>query len=640
MRLTRRAWRWLGPALLALAALACGQLTAAPSPTPAVTGAASPAATASVAAVTRSPEVTSTTLPATSPASTASATSTASSTPTASPPPPVVIISLDGLRADAAETGNMPNLHALAARGAYTYQARTTFPPATLPSHASMISGVGPEVHGILWNDTELSRGVIGVPTIFSVAHAAGLTTVLVTGKEKFLHYNIPGTIDRYTFITNGDQGIADQAVAEAQAGFDLLMVHFPNPDYFGHLDGWMSETYLSQLKRTDDALGRLLTALPPNAVVILSADHGGHGLGHGADIPDDMTIPWIMAGPGVRQNAALTQPVTTTDTAITAAYVLGLTFPGSVSGRPVWEAFSNPQPLMTPTPLPSLALGAWAEGAPQSPARSEMPGVFLDGLIYVPGGFGGETVFQAYDPAADRWRDLDPLPEPRNHAMAAALNGRVYVFGGAQSGGPGATATTFAYDPATNTWARRADLPEARAGGAAVALDGLIYVVGGIGETGDLLVYDPAADVWTRRAPLIERRDHLAAAALNGELYALGGRWEVVGELRTVEIYNPATNTWRVGAPMRQPHAGFSAATVAGQIVIAGGELIFADRAAQADVEFYDPGPRQWTAGPPLPFGVHGVPVVSDGARVYLLGGSDVPGDIVNFGRTLIYTP
>ncbi len=275
------------------------------------------------------------------PSPTLSASPTPSATPTATPPPHVVIISIDGLRADAAETGNMPNLHALAARGAYTYQAQTTFPPVTLPAHASMISGVLPEVHGILWNDNEPSRGFISVPTIFSVAHAAGFETVMVAGKEKFQHYNAPGTLDRYTFVTTGDQGVADQAIAEVAAGFDLLFVHFPNTDFFGHSTGWMSETYLFQLGRTDEALGRLFAALPPDTVIIVTADHGGHGLGHGANIPVDMTIPWIIAGPGVRENYLLTQPVTVTDTAVTAAYVLGLTFPNAVSGRPVLEAFS-----------------------------------------------------------------------------------------------------------------------------------------------------------------------------------------------------------------------------------------------------------------------------------------------------------
>ena len=55
-------------------------------------------------------------------------------------------------------------------------------------------------------------------------------------------------------------------------------------------------------------------------------------------------------------------------------------------------------------------------------------------GLFYVPGGLGGERLFQAYDPAADAWLDLPNLPEPRHHLMSAAYGGKVYIFGGASS--------------------------------------------------------------------------------------------------------------------------------------------------------------------------------------------------------------
>ena len=208
-----------------------------------------------------------------------------------------------------------------------------------------MLSGYPPEVHGLTWNDNEPARGAIKVPTLFSLAHAAGLRTVMVVGKEKFEHLNAPGTVEVYLFATRGDQDVADQAVAQIQSGFDLMFVHFPNTDYFGHLAGWMSETQIKQLARTDDAVGRLLAALPANTTVILTADHGGHGLIHGANIPEDMTIPWIIAGPNVLRDHPLTGPVNVMDTAATAAYVLGLSFPPDVEGKPVYEAFSQITP-------------------------------------------------------------------------------------------------------------------------------------------------------------------------------------------------------------------------------------------------------------------------------------------------------
>ena len=241
------------------------------------------------------------------------------------------------------------NILGLAQRGTHSFQAQTIFPPVTLPSHTSMLTGYPPEKHGVDWNDYQPARGTVTTPTIFSIAHVADLRTVMVVGKEKFAHLNAPGTVEAYVFATGGDRDVVDQAVAQAQAGFDVMFVHLPNTDFFGHSTGWMSETYLLQLSRTDEEVGRLLVALPANTVVILSADHGGRGASHGRNIPEDTTIPWIIAGPGVRPNHALTQPVNTMDTAATAAYLLGLSLGQDAEGKPVLEAFES----QTPTPTP-----------------------------------------------------------------------------------------------------------------------------------------------------------------------------------------------------------------------------------------------------------------------------------------------
>lgn len=63
--------------------------------------------------------------------------------------------------------------------------------------------------------------------------------------------------------------------------------------------------------------------------------------------------------------------------------------------------------------------------------ARSEMRAAVVDGIFYVPGGFGGLTSFEAYDPADDSWVELAPMPEPAHHMMVIAYHGKVYVFGG-----------------------------------------------------------------------------------------------------------------------------------------------------------------------------------------------------------------
>jgi predicted AlkP superfamily pyrophosphatase or phosphodiesterase len=249
-----------------------------------------------------------------------------------------VIFSIDGLRPDALIQA-APILSGLAATGAYTWQAQTIMPSTTLPSHASMLSGYLPSVHGITWDDYRPDRGSISVPTVFSAARAAGLRTVLLAGKEKFRQLDVPGMVQRFGLCGGNDQEVAGRAMGEALAGFDLMFVHLPQTDLTGHAQGWMSPDYLDAVAGADRAVGRVLGVLPVGTTVIVTADHGGHGWNHGTSKGVDTTIPWIVAGPGVRPRALATR-VHTTDTAATAAWVLGLSLSAGATGRPVMEAF------------------------------------------------------------------------------------------------------------------------------------------------------------------------------------------------------------------------------------------------------------------------------------------------------------
>lgn len=267
--------------------------------------------------------------------------------PTPAPPPPkVAILSVDGLRPSVFEApdplrAEAPNILGLSRRGVHTFAAQTVFPSHTLPAHASMLSGTTPAVHGFTWNDYQPARGAIGVPTVFSIARAAGLRTVMVVGKSKLRHLERPDSVDAFVLAGRGDADVANEAVVQVQAGFDLLFVHFPDTDLSGHASGWLSPTYLARVADADAAVGRLLAALPAHTTVILSADHGGNARTHGSTSREDMTIPWVLAGPRVtRPGRELVRPVRTVDTAATALFVLGLTLPADAAGRVVDEAF------------------------------------------------------------------------------------------------------------------------------------------------------------------------------------------------------------------------------------------------------------------------------------------------------------
>jgi len=260
--------------------------------------------------------------------------------PTPPPKPMVVIITIDGLRPDSLSVERTPNILDMAGRGTACWQAQTVFPPITLPSHASMLTGYLPSVHGLTWGDYQPARGNSKVPTIFSYARAAGLRTAMVVGKDKLNHLNLAGSLDAYELVAGGDEVVVNHAIVQIMAGADLLLTHLPDVDVSGHASGWMSAAYLQQVAEADQAVQRLLNAIPPRATVILTADHGGLGPTHGVNRTQDMTIPWIIEGPDIVENHIVARTISTMDTAATALDVLGLKLAAGATGKPVIEAF------------------------------------------------------------------------------------------------------------------------------------------------------------------------------------------------------------------------------------------------------------------------------------------------------------
>lgn len=155
-----------------------------------------------------------------------------------------------------------------------------------------------------------------------------------------------------------------------------------------------------------------------------------------------------------------------------------------------------------------------------------------LDGTIHAVGGVGsGRTntgAHEAYDPAADRWVALAPLPTPRDHLAVGMIRGRLYAIGGRIDGSYARNlAVNEEYDPRADRWRRRADMPTARSGIAAAALEPGLFVFGGEspGDTfAQVEAYDPAADRWTTWAPMPTARHGLGAAAVGEQIYVVSG--------------------------------------------------------------------------------------------------------------------
>lgn len=269
----------------------------------------------------------------------------------------VFVIVIDGLRPDALQRASTPTLDRLWQAGLYSWSAQTVLPSLTLPAIASLLSGVTPERHKILWNDWASERGRITVSTIFEIAHRDHIPTAAFVSKRKLEHLFGPET--PFSVVNGNARALIEEAakyIVERRPR--LVFLHLSDVDDAGHRSGWMTLRQLQAVERVDRAIGLLLTTLEDmkilnDSVIIVTADHGGHGRIHGTDDPRDLTIPWILWTSAIEIGHELLQPVRIYDTAATVLAALGLTIPLEWEGVPLLEAF--PEATLQPERLSVL---------------------------------------------------------------------------------------------------------------------------------------------------------------------------------------------------------------------------------------------------------------------------------------------
>jgi arylsulfatase A-like enzyme len=216
-----------------------------------------------------------------------------------------------------------------------------------------MLTGEPPDRHRVRWNTViTADTDHIEQTTVFGVARSRGYRTAAFFSKPKFQPLQQADALD-YSQAPGGwfggwrtDRTVGDVERYLASSRPNLLFVHLADPDLAGHASGWMSEAYGRAVTDSDVGVRRLLAAADTafgadGYTFIVTADHGGHGRDHGSDHPQDVTIPWIAWGHGVKAGE-LAPGIRTMDTASTILWLLGLDEPTDWFGSPVFGAFNT----------------------------------------------------------------------------------------------------------------------------------------------------------------------------------------------------------------------------------------------------------------------------------------------------------
>jgi N-acetylneuraminic acid mutarotase len=232
----------------------------------------------------------------------------------------------------------------------------------------------------------------------------------------------------------------------------------------------------------------------------------------------------------------------------------------------------------------------------------------------------------QPVNATEDSWKTMAEMPTARSFFEVAAVNGKIYAFGGS------GTNTTEEYDPETNTWTTKVSMPTARSGFAVAVFQNKIYVMGGeivgTGFTGINEVYDPTTDSWETKTSMSTKRDNPVANTVDDKIYVIGGILEsespgdpVVSDVN--EVYDPATDVWITKASI--PNAVYTcvSAVVDNKLFVIGGETFSGGVLNQ----IYDPATNTWSSGKNMTIKIHGMAAAATTGtlapkRIYVMGG------------------
>ena len=318
--------------------------------------------------------------------------------------PDILLITIDTLRADSLEPYGAidtltPNIARLASESA-VYEAATTPMPLTRPAHASILTGLYPDQHGVLTNHQILPEGVV---TLGETLRDAGYQTGGFTG-IRFLNQRsglAQGFVDFAAPKDKTEMPRAKNVVERAIAWLDdadpenpiLLWVHVYDPhqpynppqEFRRGIDPelerqipvirWKAlnraaksnngnvpkevfdlalDYYRGEVEYTDFWVGRLLEKFDlqrgsRRSMVVVTADHGecfenGNHFEHADCLYEgSLRVPLIVRYPdGVGAGLRVERRVSNLDITPTVLQELSMPMPENLAGLPLQDDFSK----------------------------------------------------------------------------------------------------------------------------------------------------------------------------------------------------------------------------------------------------------------------------------------------------------
>ena len=360
--------------------------------------------------------------------------------------PKVLLLGLDGTRANALELADTPNIDSLIENGCYTDAALTGDVTVSGPGWSSILCGVWRDKHDVPDNDFRHPK-YDDYPSIFTLIKRAkpNLQTAAFLAWEPLHKFTIyDDACDHKVFHPYDPDGDVKNVAAASEylptADVDFVFFYFSDIDTAGHTHGFHPSVpeYIAEIEQVDGQVGQLLDAVRSREdyadedwLIIATTDHGGTlDKNHGRNEPKHRTIFYLVSGDGA-DRGRLRESVNQVDVVPTALQHLGITV------DPEWNLDGRVVGLKLPTQFgtnliyngnaeqqhgntddkTTLGIAGWHDtgamhilqyGSPNGYPNSNSPGPDQRGNNFFAGGSTGDSVITQRIDLSDIAKDID----------------------------------------------------------------------------------------------------------------------------------------------------------------------------------------------------------------------------------------
>ncbi|MCI5083650.1 MAG: alkaline phosphatase family protein [Saprospiraceae bacterium] len=226
-----------------------------------------------------------------------------------------LFIGIDGVRSDALQQANTPNIDALTQDGLYSYDSWHLGVTSSGPSWSSMLTGVWEAKH-LVTNNSYSGANFGEYPYLSNPLKEWNpdlkCVQVFTWNPQGEVGENSGGNVFNSNWDTSIDAGDLGQGLVKETAKLqlldpelDFLFIHFDETDSAGHGFGFSPNVpqYMNAIEGADAEIGEVINALRNRAtydneewLIVSTTDHGGQGFGHGGNSNNERLIWWYAS--------------------------------------------------------------------------------------------------------------------------------------------------------------------------------------------------------------------------------------------------------------------------------------------------------------------------------------------------------